>query len=113
MKIFLEFSRRIFPAVIIVHSTRYMYWTDWGKFPRIERAYMTGEKRMDLVNTRLRWPNGLTLDTVYNKLYWVDAYEDNVEVINLITLKRKVILNKKFIICKWKFTFYLLAIYFK
>ncbi|XP_028394968.1 LOW QUALITY PROTEIN: uncharacterized protein LOC114519101 [Dendronephthya gigantea] len=84
------------PRDIIVDAIDgYMYWTDWGKLPRIERAYMNGENRMDLVNTALRWPNGLTIDHVYNKLYWVDAYEDNIEAIDLATLERKVVLNKK------------------
>ena len=77
-----------------------MYWTDWGKFPRIERAYMNGENRIDLVNTSLKWPNGLTIDHVYNTLYWADAYEDNIESMDLATLKRKVVLNKKFLICE-------------
>ena len=79
---------------------RYMYWTDWGDFPRIERAYMNGDERMDLVNRTLQWPNGLTIDHVYNKLYWADAYEDNIEVMDLVTLERKVVLNKKFLFCK-------------
>ena len=78
-----------------------MYWTDWGKFPRIERSYMNGENRMDLVNTTLRWPNGLTIDHVYNKLYWVDAYEDNIEAMDLDTLERKVVLNEKLLWGKW------------
>ena len=79
---------------------RYMYWTDWGSFPRIERAFMNGEERMDLVNHTLHWPNGLTIDHVYNKLYWADAGEDNIEVMDLETLERKVVLNQKFLFCK-------------
>ena len=78
---------------------RYMYWTDWGTFPRIERAFMNGEDRMDLVNHTLRWPNGLTIDHVYNKLYWADAWEDNIEVLDLETLKRKIVLSK-YTFCK-------------
>ncbi|XP_028410906.1 uncharacterized protein LOC114533567 [Dendronephthya gigantea] len=81
--------------IIVDPIDGYMYWTDWGKFPRIERAYMNGENRMDLVNTTLRWPNGLTIDHVYNKLYWVDAYEENIEAMDLATLERKVVLNKR------------------
>ncbi|CAB4037662.1 low-density lipo receptor-related 4 isoform X1, partial [Paramuricea clavata] len=53
---------------------------------------------MDLVNHTLRWPNGLTIDHVYNKLYWADAYEDNIEAMDLTTLQRKVILNQKLLI---------------
>ena len=77
-----------------------MYWTDWGSFPRIERAHMNGEERMDLVNRTLHLPNGLTIDHVYNKLYWADAGEDNIEVMDLETLERKVVLNQKFLFCK-------------
>ena len=76
-----------------------MYWTDWGQLPRIERAYMNGENREDFVNKTLRWPNGLTLDHVYNKLYWADAYEDNIEVMDLETRERRVVLNKKILFC--------------
>ena len=97
----------LFTAVsylVIVYITyvyfRYMYWTDWGHFPRIERAYMNGEERMDLVNHTIGWPNGLTIDHVYNKLYWADAREDNIEVMDLATLERKVVLNQKFFFCK-------------
>ena len=61
---------------------------------------MNGEYRTDLVNTTLRWPNGLTIDHVYNKLYWVDAYEDNIEAMDLDTLERKVVLNQKLLLCK-------------
>ena len=81
-------------------NSRYMYWTDWGVFPRIERARMNGEERIDLVNHTLGSPTGITLDHVYNKLYWADAKEDSIEVMDLATLERKVVLNKKFLICK-------------
>ena len=76
-----------------------MYWTDWGSFPRIERAFMDGEERVDLVNHTLRLPNGLTIDHVYNKLYWADAHEDSIEAMDLETLERKVVLNEKFLLC--------------
>ena len=77
-----------------------MYWTDWGHFPRIERAYMNGEHREDLVNKTLRLPNALTLDHVYNKLYWADAYEDNIEVMDLDTRERKVVLSQRSLLGK-------------
>ena len=86
-------TKHDYPGLQIVYVYfRYMYWTDWGDFPRIERAYMNGEKRMDLVNHTLRWPNGITLDHVYKKLYWADAFDNDIEVIDLVTLERKVVL---------------------
>ena len=68
-------------------------------YPRIERAFMNGEDRMDLVNHTLGRPNGLTIDHVYNKLYWADAREETIEVMDLETLKRKIVLSK-YTFCK-------------
>ena len=64
---------------------------------------MNGDDRMDLVNHTLRWPNGLAIDHVYNKLYWADAWEDNIEVLDLETLKRKIVLSK-YTCCKENLT---------
>lgn len=38
-----------------------MYWTDWGKQPKIERAYLDGSNRQKLVTSDIQWPNGLTI----------------------------------------------------
>ena len=58
----------------------YMYWTDWGKAPKIERAWLDGSHRRHLVNTSLGWPNGLVLDTTSDLIYWGDAKTDAVEL---------------------------------
>ena len=50
-----------------------MFWTDWGAEPKIERAGMDGSERRLLVTENVLWPNGLTLDLVSERLYWVDA----------------------------------------
>lgn len=52
---------------------RYMYWTDWGTHAKIERATLGGNFRMEIVNSSLVWPNGLTLDYEEERLYWADA----------------------------------------
>lgn len=52
---------------------RYMYWTDWGETPRIERAGMDGSTRKIIVDSDIYWPNGLTIDLEEQKLYWADA----------------------------------------
>ena len=42
---------------------RMMYWTDWGRKPRIESAWMDGQNRVVLVREEdLGWPTGLALD---------------------------------------------------
>lgn len=52
---------------------RYMYWTDWGEIPKIERAGMDGTNRSMIIDKEIYWPNGLTLDYSQEKLYWADA----------------------------------------
>ena len=54
-----------------------MFWTDWdGKLPRIERATMYGKDRRNVFNvTTVKggWPNGLTIDYLQRRIYWIDA----------------------------------------
>ena len=38
-----------------------MYWTDWGNVPKIERSYLDGDARTELITSNLQWPNGLTI----------------------------------------------------
>lgn len=58
-------------------SFRALFWTDWDDdFPRIETCSMSGKDRRTIVNiTSLGggWPNGLTIDYDFKRLYWVDA----------------------------------------
>lgn len=61
-----------------------MFWTDWDKeAPRIEQASMSGDDRkvvlrIDEVTDGGAWPNGLTLDFVALRIYWIDARSDSV-----------------------------------
>lgn len=64
----------------LFHPLRYMYWTDWGEVPKIERADLDGMERVVMANTSLGWPNGLALDYDERKIYWGDAKTDKIEV---------------------------------
>ena len=70
-----------------------MYWTDWGYHQKIERADMSGKQRVALVNSRLSWPNGLTLDTDQNRLYWVDGRFNKLEYLHLSTNIRVTLIS--------------------
>jgi len=70
-----------------------MYWTDWGKHPKIERAALDGSLRTTLVNDSVARPNGLTIDYLSRKIYWADAKLDKIEVMNLDGSNRRVVLN--------------------
>lgn len=73
---------------------RWMYWTDWGVTPgRIERAGMDGSHREILVNTSLKWPNGLTLDMVQRRIFWVDAKLNSISSCNFDGTSRRLILQ--------------------
>jgi len=67
---------------------RYMFWTDWGREPRVERADMDGSNRLSLVTHNLGWPNCITIDKETSRIIWVDA---KTEVI-FVRLCRSVIL---------------------
>ncbi|BFY99131.1 hypothetical protein BsWGS_02172 [Bradybaena similaris] len=60
-------------ALIVDPSSGWMYWTDWGREPRIEKCGMDGTYRRPIVTKDISWPNGLTIDYVQQRLYWVDA----------------------------------------
>ncbi|KAL9703738.1 hypothetical protein quinque_007256 [Culex quinquefasciatus] len=58
-----------------------LFWTDWEEgAPRIERCSMAGEARVTIkmVGPEGGWPNGITLDYVLKRVYWIDARSDSI-----------------------------------
>ena len=60
-----------------------LFWTDWDKdIPRIECADMSGMNRKVIFNVTTykngAWPNGLSLDYILKRLYWIDARADSI-----------------------------------
>ncbi|XP_022317030.2 low-density lipoprotein receptor-like isoform X2 [Crassostrea virginica] len=53
----------------------WMYFSDWGKDPKIERIGMDGNpaSRKAIVKEDIVWPNGLCLDYASERIYWIDA----------------------------------------
>lgn len=68
---------------VCVSLSRFMYWTDWGEVPKIERAGLDGSNRSLMVEREIYWPNGLTLDYSQQKLYWADAKHNFIHRCNL------------------------------
>jgi len=62
-------------AICLDPENGYMYWSDWGQEPKIERSGMDGSDRTTLVSQAdgLEWPNGLTIDYVGKRIYWIDS----------------------------------------
>lgn len=63
---FLELNRQTksFKILVCIFSSilRTVYWTDWGASPKIEKAKYDGTGRQTLLNTNLKWPNGMAID---------------------------------------------------
>ena len=60
-------------------KNRFIFWSDWGRFPRIERANMDGSNRQAIITTKIYWPNGLAIDLHRERLYFTDAHLDYIE----------------------------------
>lgn len=60
-------------------TAKWIFWTDWGENPRIERIGMDGTMRETIINTKIYWPNGLTLDTTTQRIYFADSKLDFID----------------------------------
>nr|XP_032823068.1 low-density lipoprotein receptor-related protein 1-like isoform X2 [Petromyzon marinus] len=74
------------PLAIAVHPQKgYLFWSEWGHSPRIERTLLDGTERMALVNSSIASPNGISIDYDEGKLYWCDGQTDRIERVDLET----------------------------
>ncbi|OWF38579.1 very low-density lipoprotein receptor-like isoform X2 [Mizuhopecten yessoensis] len=60
-------------AIVVDPLAGWMYWTDWGKKPMISRCGLNGKHQSVIVQEGIEWPNGLTIDYVDHRLFWIDA----------------------------------------
>ncbi|KRY17271.1 Very low-density lipoprotein receptor [Trichinella patagoniensis] len=81
-------------AIAVDPSCGMMFWTDWGVSPKIESAAMDGTNRF-AIDRDVIWPNGLTLDMLEHRLYWVDAKLKQICSSNYFGQDKKVILNSR------------------
>uniref|UniRef100_A0A182SIS6 EGF-like domain-containing protein n=1 Tax=Anopheles maculatus TaxID=74869 RepID=A0A182SIS6_9DIPT len=61
-----------------------LFWTDWEEgSPRLERCTMAGENRtvIKYVGSDGGWPNGIALDYIPRRVYWIDARSDSIHTI--------------------------------
>ncbi|XP_067011986.2 sortilin-related receptor isoform X2 [Anabrus simplex] len=69
------------PRGIAVHPMQgYMYWTDWAPGDScVNRANLDGSNIKRLFKSPMvQWPNGVTIDHIAERIYWVDAREDYI-----------------------------------
>ncbi|XP_078231746.1 low-density lipoprotein receptor-related protein 4-like [Callithrix jacchus] len=81
--------------IVVEHMGGYMYWTDWGASPKIERAGMDASGCQVIISSNLTWPNGLAIDYGSQRLYWADAGMKTIEFAGLDGSKRKVLIGSQ------------------
>ncbi len=69
-------------CICFLYMHRWMYWTDWGTTPKIERASMDGTSRQTIHSTILDRPQAITMDYQNQILYWMDYDLDRLESSN-------------------------------
>lgn len=68
-----------------------MFFTDAGyasEKVKLERAFMDGSNRVELVKNRLGAPTGITVDIITKRVYWSDSHFDTVETVTYSGLDR-------------------------
>ena len=77
------------------HTHSVLFIADWSYvFPRIATAKMDGSGFKLVITTGLRWPNGVAVDPVNIRIYWIDAYYDRLESATYNGGDRRVLINK-------------------
>ena len=89
---------------------RYLFWTDWGEEPKLERSEMDGSNRRVIIRRNIHWPNGLTIDYSAQKIYWTDASLFYIDKANYDGSDRQSILRSAPIQCSLEHPF-ALALY--
>ena len=71
-----------------------MFFTVWGaNSAKLERAALDGTDRKILVDTKIVYPYGLTVDFPLKRVYWVDTYLDYIEAVDYDGSNRKTLLR--------------------
>lgn len=71
------------PRQIAVNPIKkYLYWTDYGQYPKIERSLLDGTQRKAIVTTGISTPRDLCIDPRTHDVYWVDSRTDTIESVD-------------------------------
>ncbi|KAH3846811.1 hypothetical protein DPMN_089118 [Dreissena polymorpha] len=57
----------------------FLFWTDNGLHPKIERSDMAGRDRKTLITNGLISPISMETDIKHKRIYWIDTHTENIE----------------------------------
>lgn len=80
-------------GIAIYYEGGLLFWSDFGSIPRIERAEMNGERRVKIVESKIGWPNALSVDEVEKRIYWTDAQYNLIESADFDGNYRNILLS--------------------
>ena len=69
--------------------------TDWGQEAKVLRSNMDGTNVQILAKDNVGWPNGITIDFVTRKVYWIDAKYHYIARMNYGGNEREMIIEGK------------------
>ncbi|XP_023230588.1 low-density lipoprotein receptor-related protein 1-like [Centruroides sculpturatus] len=82
------------PKAIVVHPFQgFLFWSDWGISPKIERARLDGSDRKAIISSSIQMVNDLAIDYDLDKLYWCDTQMNVIEQSDLDGTHRKVVIK--------------------
>uniref|UniRef100_K1QLD4 Low-density lipoprotein receptor-related protein 6 n=1 Tax=Magallana gigas TaxID=29159 RepID=K1QLD4_MAGGI len=80
------------PSGLAVHtSKRFLFWTDTGIQPKIERSLLDGSKRKVLVWSGILYPVSIAVDVHSNTIYFTDSARETVESCDLEGNARRIL----------------------
>nr|NP_001027831.1 sp7 protein precursor [Ciona intestinalis]CAH39865.1 putative serine protease 7 [Ciona intestinalis] len=71
----------------------YMYISDIGSNPKIEKCWMDGEHCMIIVDENIQLPNGIALDFTTQKMFWTDGRLKTLSFSNFDGSNRTILLD--------------------
>ena len=82
------------PRGVAIHvAQKLLVFSDWGSRPQIVSMGLDGADSRAIVQDNLRWPNGIAIDQVSDRVYWSDAHFDVLESVKIDGTDRRVILK--------------------
>ncbi|KAL3848554.1 hypothetical protein ACJMK2_019405 [Sinanodonta woodiana] len=80
-------------GIAVYPELGYLFWTDTGKIPKIERSSLNGANRKLLTWQGLIRPTSLCIDYQKNLLYWTDYARGTVEYTDIHGSGRKILIS--------------------